>query len=159
VIRDFRLDGTLEISHQPARRNAVNLLSTSAPLAPDDAPPPEHGHTIGRLVDAYVVLAALALVVAELLHGHRAPATRTHAIIVLVSGLLTRRFTAQALQGSRRALLRLRIVTIVVPVAIAVVIAIPGDFPIWMKLEQAVGFVLLAAVAALLNRRVATSTV
>jgi hypothetical protein len=92
-------------------------------------------------------------------HGHQEPATRTHAIIVLVSGLLTRRFTAQALQGSRRALLRLRIVTIVVPVAIAVVIAIPGDFPIWMKLEQGVGFVLLAAVAALLNRRVATSTV
>ena len=135
----------------------MNLLETPAPIALSEPRLPDHGRTISWLVGAYVALSALAVVVAEAVHGRQAAATRTHAIIVLVSGVLTARFTARALRGSPRALLRLRIVTVVVPVAIAVIIAIPGDFPVWMKLEQAVGFVLLVAVAALLRRGVTAS--
>jgi hypothetical protein len=129
------------------------------PLAVSDARSPDSGRTIGLLVGAYVALSALAVGIAEAVHSRTEDAARSHAIVVLISALVTARFTARALRGDRRALLRLRIVTIVVPVAIAVVIAIPGNFPLWMKLEQAVGLVLLAAVAVLLRRRVTASAV
>jgi hypothetical protein len=136
----------------------VNVVETVAQIAFSDVRGPGRGRTISRLIGAYVALSALAVVVAELMHGRQASKTRTHSIIVLVSALLIARYTGPALQGSRRALLRLRIVTIVVPVAIAAIV-IPGDFPLWMKLEQAVGFVLLVVVAALLPRRVTASQV
>ena len=134
-------------------------LDSPAQIAGGDPRLPDHGRKISWLVGAYLALSALAVVVAEAVHGRQENATRTHAIIVLVSAIVIYRFTARALQGNRRALLRLRIVTVVVPVAIAAVIAIPGDFPLWMKLEQGVGFVLLVAVAALLRRRVTASAV
>lgn len=140
----------------------MNVLETPAPSSISSiskARRSNHDRTISWLVGAYLALSALAVAIAEAVHSRQQDATRTHAIIVLVSAILTYRFTARALSGSRRALLRLRIVTVVVPVAIAVVIAIPGDFPLWMKLEQGVGFVLLVVVAALLRRRVTASAV
>ena len=137
----------------------MNVLETPAPISISEARRPGHDRTISRLVGAYLAVSALAVVVAEAVHSRQQDTTRTHAIIVLVSAILTYRFTARARSGSRRAILRLRIVTVVVPVVIAVVIAIPGDFPLWMKLEQGVGFVLLVAVAALLRRRVTASAV
>ena len=137
----------------------MNVLGTPAPISISGERRPDHDRTISRLVGAYLVLSALAVVVAESVHSRQQDTTRTHGIIVLVSAILTYRFTARALSGSRQAMLRLRIVTAVVPVVIAVVISIPGDFPLWMKLEQGVGFVLLVAVAALLRRRVTASAV
>jgi hypothetical protein len=141
----------VDVLTSPLWRNAVNVLQTPAPVAVAAALPRDRRRTIALLVGGYAALSALAVAVAEVVHGKQASATRTHAIIVLASALLACRFTARALAGSHRALLRLRIVTLVVPVAIAVVIAIPGDFPLWMKFEQGVGFVLLAAVAVLLR--------
>jgi hypothetical protein len=181
VIRNSHPDTTLGISDQLVGRIAMNVRETnetretretsetnearetsetrdtSAPAAIVDASPPARGRTVSRLVWAYAALSALAVVVAEAAPAGQADATRTHAIIVLAGALVTCRFAARALRGNRRALLRLRIAAVVEPVAIAVVIAIPGDFPLWMMLEQAVGFVLLVAVAALLRRGVTTS--
>ena len=61
------------------------------------------------------------------------------------------RFTVRASLGSARSFLRLRIVSAVMLIAIAVIIALPGTFPLWMKLEQAVCGLLLISVVALVN--------
>jgi hypothetical protein len=77
----------------------------------------------------------------------------TRGTIVVISALLTFAFTIRAARGSRRAYLRLRIVSAVMVVAIAVIVALPGTFPLWMKLEQAVCGLVLIAVAAVANGR------
>jgi len=61
------------------------------------------------------------------------------------------RFTVRASLGSARSFLRLRIVSAVMLIAIAVIIALPGTFSLWMKLEQAVCGLLLISVVALVN--------
>lgn len=101
------------------------------------------------LVGGYLGISALSLLAIVLLRNDNTAvnsAVWTHATIVLASAVLTFTFTARAARGSRRAYLRLRIVSAVMVVAIAVIIAIPGDFPLWMKIEQgACGLILLAA--------------
>lgn len=73
--------------------------------------------------------------------------------IVVLSALLSLLFAARAAQGSRRAFLRLRIVTLVMTVAIAVIIALPGPFPVWLKIEQGVCGAILLGVVILVNGR------
>ncbi|HEY4019617.1 MAG TPA: hypothetical protein VGM75_13065 [Pseudonocardiaceae bacterium] len=73
------------------------------------------------------------------------------SIIVLASALLTLSFVVRAARGSRRAFLRLRLVSAVMTVAIAVIIALPGTFPTWLKIEQGVCGLLLLGVVALVN--------
>ncbi|MFJ9470257.1 hypothetical protein [Streptomyces caniferus] len=54
----------------------------------------------------------------------------------------------------RRSYLRLRLASALMPVAIAVIIALPGGFPTWLKLEQGVcGALLLGAVMIVNGRR------
>jgi hypothetical protein len=62
-------------------------------------------------------------------------------------------FATRAARGSRRAYLRLRIVTVVAVVAIVAILASPGTFPMWLKVEQGGCGVLLVAAVALLNGR------
>lgn len=98
----------------------------------------------------------LTLVVIVVLRNHAAvvnSAVWTHGIIVAVSALLLFTFTARAAGGSRRAYLRLRIASAVMVVAIAVIIALPGTFPLWTKIEQGVCGLLLIGVVAIVNGR------
>jgi hypothetical protein len=60
-------------------------------------------------------------------------------------------FTLAAARGSRRMYLRLRLVSAIVVVAIAVIISLPGTFPVWLKVEQGVCGLLLLGVVALVN--------
>ena len=62
-------------------------------------------------------------------------------------------FVVRAERGSRRAHLRLRLVSAIMLVAIAVILAIPGSFPLWLKCEQAVCGVLLLGVVIQVNSR------
>lgn len=72
--------------------------------------------------------------------------------IVAITAALMLRFAIGAGAGSARHYLRLRIVSAIMVVAIAVILlAIPGDFPLWMKLEQATCGVILIAVVVLAN--------
>jgi hypothetical protein len=71
---------------------------------------------------------------------------------VLVSGALCRSFAARAAQGERFSFIRLRITSVIVPVVIAVLIVLPGAFPLWMKVEQALCGLCILAVAILVNR-------
>ena len=107
-----------------------------------------------RLVGGYLVLSLVTLVVIAVLRNDRSAvnsAVWIRGTIVALSSMLTFRFTVRASLGSARAFLRLRIVSAVMLGAIAVIIALPGTFPLWMKLEQAVCGLLLVSVVALVN--------
>jgi hypothetical protein len=109
---------------------------------------------VRRLVGCYLAVSVAAVVAMVLLRQDAAAvndAVWTRGILVVVSALLTNLFAARAAGGSRRAFLRLRIVSVVMVVAIAVIIALPGMFPLWLKVEQGVCGLLLLGVALLVN--------
>ena len=85
------------------------------------------------------------------------PAVWTRGTIVAVASLLTLLFAARAARGHRKMLLRLRIVTAIMLAAIVVIVALPGAFPVWFRLEQALCGLLLLPVVITLNRRRATA--
>jgi hypothetical protein len=54
-------------------------------------------------------------------------------------------------RGSSGGYLRLRLVSAIMLVAIAAIIALPGTFPLWMKIEQGVCGLLLLGVVVIVN--------
>ncbi|MGA8116151.1 MAG: hypothetical protein WCA46_21030 [Actinocatenispora sp.] len=111
---------------------------------------------IKRLVGGYLAIGVLALVAIVLLRNDAAqvnPAVWTRAIIVVCTAVLLLLFTSRAARGSRGAYRRLRIVSIITPVAIAIIIVVPGTFPLWMKIEQGVCGLVMVAVAVFANGR------
>jgi len=106
------------------------------------------------LVSLYTLLNFGALgVLASQPHGsHSAtPSAWIHGIIVAATSLLMASFTVRMARGSARALLRLRITSAIMVVAIAIIESIPGSFPSWMKIEEGVCGVLLLTVVIMIN--------
>lgn len=111
---------------------------------------------IKRLVAGYLAIGVLALVAIVLLRNNAAEvnsAVWTRSVIVVITAVLLLTFTVRAARGSRGAYRRLRIVSIITPVAIAVIIAVPGAFPLWMKIEQGLCGLVMIGVAAIVNGR------
>jgi hypothetical protein len=108
------------------------------------------------LISGYAAVSLLTLV-AMIVFRHDATMVTTEVwvrgAIVAAGSLLTLSFAVRAARGERRMLLRLRVVTAVMLVAIVVIIALPGIFPLWFKLEQGVCGLLLLAVVVQINRR------
>jgi hypothetical protein len=108
------------------------------------------------LTGAYAALSVLTLLTIVLFRNDHAMVTDAvwvRATLVAASSLLTFAFARSAARGSRKGLLRLRIVAAVMLVAIVVIVALPGLFPAWLRIEQAVCGLLLLAVTALVNGR------
>jgi hypothetical protein len=108
------------------------------------------------LVGAYLALSIATFVAIVLLRDHASvvnDAVWVRGTIVVASAALMASFVARAARGSARAYLRLRLVSAIMVVAIVVIIALPGTFPLWMKVEQGVCGLLLIGVVALVNRR------
>ncbi|MFI6054378.1 hypothetical protein ACIBCO_30340 [Streptomyces violascens] len=106
------------------------------------------------LVGGYLGISVLTLVAIVALRNNSADVTSAvwvRGTIVVASALVTYLCAIRAARGSRPAYRRLRVITGVMVVAIAAIIALPGAFPLWMKAEQAVCGVLLIAVAVLVN--------
>ncbi|MER0444067.1 hypothetical protein ABR738_05720 [Streptomyces sp. Edi4] len=106
------------------------------------------------LVGGYLALSVLTLGAVVLLRDDSAAvnsAVWVRASIVVLSAVVTHLCVTRAAAGSRSAYRRLRILSGVMVVAIAAIIALPGAFPLWLKTEQAVCGVLLLAVVALVN--------
>ncbi|WP_214411945.1 hypothetical protein [Sphaerisporangium fuscum] len=106
------------------------------------------------LAGGYLGLSVITLVTIALLRDDGAAvndAAWVRGTIVVLSALLTFAFTLRAARGSRKAYLRLRIISAVMVVAIAVIIALPGLLPLWMRIEQGVCGLLLAGVAVIVN--------
>ena len=107
------------------------------------------------LVGAYVVLSGLTVLAiatfASVAPNLVNPQAWVRGIIVAVTSLLTFVFARRAAAGNARALLRLRIIVVVILVAIgAVLFLVP--LPGWMIAEQIVCGVLLLATAMLIFR-------
>jgi hypothetical protein len=109
---------------------------------------------IKELVAGYLAVSVLTLAAIIDMRDHPHDvnsAVWARGVIVVASASLTLLFTIHAARGSRRSYLRLRIISTVMPVAIAVIIAWPGMFPVWMKVEQGVCGLLLIAIAVMAN--------
>jgi O-antigen/teichoic acid export membrane protein len=108
------------------------------------------------LTAAYAGLSVLTLVVIVLFRDHPGMVTDAvwvRATLVVASSLLTFAFARSAARGSRKGLRRLRIVSAVMLAAIVVIVALPGLFPLWLRLEQAACGLLLLGVTVLVNGR------
>jgi hypothetical protein len=77
----------------------------------------------------------------------------THAVIVFAFAVLLLGVVRRVGTGNARALLRLRIISVVIPVVSVVLVALPDLFPTWMRIEQAGYAVLLTVVAWLARSR------
>jgi hypothetical protein len=121
------------------------------------------GATVQALLRRVVLLAtgyaaiSLASVAAIVLHriDHVAtgPSVWTHGIIVAATALMALSGAILASRGNRGAFLRLRIGSAVLVIAVLVIVALPGSFPLWMKLSEALGAALMAAIAVTVNGR------
>jgi hypothetical protein len=108
------------------------------------------------LVGGYLGISVLTFAAIVLLRDHASvvnSAVWIRGSIVVASAVLTTAFAARTARGSRRAYLRLRLVSAIMVVAIAVIIALPGTFPLWMKIEQGVCGLLLIGVVVIVNGR------
>ncbi|GHO45764.1 hypothetical protein [Ktedonospora formicarum] len=109
---------------------------------------------IQLLVGFYLGLSVLTLVAIVLLRNNPAivtPAVWIRGTIVLASALLTAFFTVRMARGSRMGYLGLRLESAIMFVAIVVIIALPGLFPMWMKIEQGICGLLLLGVVVIVN--------
>jgi hypothetical protein len=103
-------------------------------------------------VAAYLILSALAVaalaVLSALAPEQVSPQAWVRGVIVAATSVLTLLFANGAAKGRPRALLRLRIVLVILVVAVAGVLFFL-TLPAWMAIEQAVcGALLLAAAIA-----------
>ena len=106
------------------------------------------------LVGAYLCISWLTFVAIVLLRRHTAivnDAVWVRGTIVVASALLSLSFAVRAARGSRRAYLRLRIISAVMVVVIAAIIVLPGTFPLWMKIEQGICGLILIRVSVVIN--------
>lgn len=144
-----------------AKLIAMNIAMNTATnqtlrARPDDTPTRIDLRGVRPLVGAYLAISVLTLVAIVLLR-HDAAAVNSavwvRGTVVVASALLTTLLARRAAAGSRRAFLRLRIVSAAMVVAIAVIIALPGTFPLWLKIEQGACGLLLLGVAVRVNGR------
>jgi hypothetical protein len=120
----------------------------------------EHARTkaafraIRVLVSCYLAISLAAVVVLAVLHDHPSAATQdawVHGIIVAVTAVLMMTFALRTTGGNASAYRRLRIASGVMLAAIVVITVIPGDFPLWMKLEGGLCGLLLLGVVIVVN--------
>ncbi|HEY1530864.1 MAG TPA: hypothetical protein VGF80_08615 [Galbitalea sp.] len=118
-----------------------------------------HGVTI--LVAVYLALSALTLAAIVVFRGDPAivnVAAWIRGSFALANAALLFVFARRASDGAPRALLRVRLISAIVLVAVVVIVALPATFPLWMRIEQgACGLVLLAVVLLVNGRRVRSS--
>jgi hypothetical protein len=110
---------------------------------------------IKLLLACYLGLALLGLATTFVLRDHAElvnTAVWVRGSIVLATSALMYRFGVMAARGSRVAFRRLAVASIIVPLAIVVLIALPDPFPLWMKVQQGMCAVVVATVAVLVNR-------
>lgn len=106
------------------------------------------------LAGGYLGISVLTLMAIAVLHSDAAvvnDAVWVRGTIVVASALVTFLCALRMARGSRGAYRRLRIISAVMVAAIAVIIALPGTFPEWMKVEQGVCGLALLGVVAVVN--------
>ncbi|MEV4822620.1 hypothetical protein [Micromonospora sp. NPDC049274] len=120
----------------------------------------DHLNTVVKLLAAFLVI-SVSTVVAVVLMRHN-PALVTTAVwirtpLVAASAAVLLLLSRRAAAGHRSSFRRLRIIAMVVLAAIVGVVAWPGAFPAWLRIEQAVCGVFVASVVVRTNLRVVRS--
>ena len=112
--------------------------------------------SVRLLIGGYVAISVATLIAIVLLRNHHAEVTSAvwiRGIVVVASALLMTLFAKRAARGASRMYLRLRLVSAIMVVAIVAIIAVPGAFPVWMKIEQCACGILLIGVVAIVNSK------
>ena len=154
------MDGmnTLDENNATGTRPLSGTAATGAATAPGDHP---HGvrafRRIRLLVGGYLAVGVLTLAAAAVLSRTDSSAVNAAVWIrgtFVAGGALVMFLCAhRAARGSRGAYRRLRVLSAVTVAAIVAVIMLPGTFPLWMKADQAVCGLLVAATVAAANSR------
>ena len=121
----------------------------------------DHLPTVVKLLTAFLVI-SLSTLVAVVLMRHN-PTLVTSAVwirtpLVAASAAVLLLFARRAAAGHRNSFRRLRIISMVVLAAIIAVVAWPGAFPTWLRIEQAVCGVFMLSVVVRTNLRVVRSS-
>jgi cobalamin synthase len=130
--------------------------TTWSPHLPESSSLRDAFQPVKMLVACYFGLGLLGLGATLLLRDHPQlvnTAVWVRGSVVLATSALTYLFAERASRGSKAAFNRVRIVSIIVPLAIVVLILLPDPFPVWMKVQQGLCAVVVAALAVLVNRR------
>ncbi|WP_405394107.1 hypothetical protein [Microbispora hainanensis] len=107
---------------------------------------------VRTLFVAVLVISIAALGVAAVIGGDWVVWLRGAAVAAASVWLVA--LTGQAARGKRTAYVRIRFVSIAAPIGIVLILLAPDSgYPVWMKAEQGVVGVLVAAVALIVNRR------
>ena len=144
---------------QTQTRNPTQNQNTYNPQSASPFTEPRTVETFRKiklLLGGYLGVSALTLAGIAVMRHHTAEvnsAVWTRGTIVVASALLTFSFAVCAARGARWAFLRLRIVSLVMVVAVAAIVSLPGTFPVWMKIEQGVCGLLMLGVVRLINGR------
>lgn len=117
----------------------------------------DHLNTVVKLLAAFLVISVCTVVAVVLMR--RDPALVTAAVwvrtpLVAASAGVLLLFARRAAAGHRGSFRRLRIISLVVLAAIIVVVAWPGAFPVWLRVEQAVCGVFMLSVVIRTNLHV-----
>jgi hypothetical protein len=121
----------------------------------------DHLNTVVKLLAAFLLI-SVSTVVAVVLMRHN-PALVTTAVwvrtpLVAASAAVLLLFARRAAAGHRPSFRRLRIISMVVLAAIIGVVAWPGAFPVWLRVEQAVCGVFMLSVVVRTNLRAVRSS-
>ncbi|MEU7692743.1 hypothetical protein [Microbispora hainanensis] len=107
---------------------------------------------VRTLFVAVLVISIATLGVAAVIGGDWVVWLRGAAVAAASVWLVA--LTGQAARGKRTAYVRIRFVSIAAPIGIVLILLAPDSgYPVWMKAEQGVVGVLVAAVALIVNRR------
>ena len=115
-----------------------------------------HLNTVVKLLSAVLAI-SLATLVAVVLMRHDAALVTTavwiRASLVTASAAVLLLLARRAAAGHRGSFRRLRVLSMVVLAAMIAVVAWPGAFPAWLRIEQAVCGVFLIGVVVRTNLR------
>lgn len=110
----------------------------------------DHLHTVVKLLAAFLVISVSTVIAVVAMRHDTAmvtPAVWIRTSLVTVSAAVLLLLARRAEAGHRRAFRRLRIISVAVLGAIVAVVAWPGAFPLWLRVEQAVcGLFMLSVV-------------
>lgn len=120
----------------------------------------DHLHTVVKLLTAFLVISLCTVAAVVLMRHHPdlvTPAVWIRTPLVAASAAVLLLLARRAAAGHRGSFRRLRIISMVVLAAIVGVVAWPGAFPAWLRVEQAVCGVFMLSVVVRTNQRVVRS--
>jgi hypothetical protein len=115
-------------------------------------------HSVKLLARGYLAVSLLTIAVMIVLNHNAAIAPApvwVRGLIVVLHAAITLAFAVRMARGSRVGYTLLRLSSAGMLVAIAVILAIPGDFPLWFKIDQGIcGVLLLGVIMVLFGKQV-----